>query len=120
MRLLCCAALCAIILSAATVSGRWHGTATYVVNGTKQTSGIYLSLTQTGPKITGTANEPVGNKVTPTPIENGKVAGKTVSFTAVLNNIPETFELNMVDANSMSGKMTGGGKTANVQVRLDK
>jgi len=26
----------------------------------------------------------------------------------------------MVDANSMSGKMTGGGKTANVQVRLDK
>jgi hypothetical protein len=121
MKLLFCAMFFALTLSAANITGTWQGTASYIpVGGKRQTTGIYLKLTQSGTQLTGTASEPVGNKVIPDPIESGIVQGKAVSFVATINNVPVTFELNVVSTTLMNGKMTGGGKTSAIQVRLEK
>lgn len=76
--LLALAAVCALTLSAADISGTWKGTAESPMGKVNRT----FSFKQDGNKLTGETTSDVMGKST---IENGTVEGDTVDFDLTIN-----------------------------------
>lgn len=102
------------------VTGKWNGTFIISVNGEQRDDVAFLSLTQKGAELTGTAGPTLEEQW---PIVNGKVEGTKVTFGAETGGPSIKFVLILVDGR-LKGDATAddGGMvmTAKVDVGRSK